>query len=405
MKIILPEKIRSIIFILNHGGYSAHVVGGCLRDMLMGKPPHDWDITTSARPEQVKRLFDITLDTGLKHGTVTVNYMGQLCEITTWRTDINYSDHRHPEQVKFTDSLKSDLARRDFTINAMAFHPDEGIIDPFGGMEDIGKRLIRPVGDPVIRFSEDALRMLRAIRFSAQLGFDIESRTYDAIKKLHDDIAYISFERIRAELDKIMSSDHPEKLALVWDTRLSDHIFPGIPAFPESCMKACQTSHSAGDPVFILSSLFYGAFDSDRDKHAGTLLRRLKYDNRTISGVKNILYAAELLKTPTGRNTRLACRMYGVKAAKEAANIMTLCGAWHNKGILVIDPSQMDEPEPLLISGADLIGRSICEGRETGIILSLLDLCLCENPRLNDPETLLLLSEGFHSMLHRYNLL
>ena len=205
MQIILPEKIRSIISVLNRAGFAAHAVGGCVRDALMGKQPQDWDITTSARPEDVKKLFENTFDTGLKHGTVTVIFEGQPCEVTTWRVDLDYSDHRHPGQVRFTDSLEADLARRDFTINAMAYHPDEGIIDPFGGLEDIGKKLIRSVGDPASRFGEDALRMLRAIRFSAQLGFEIEGRTYEAIKSLHGDIAYVSFERIRAELDRIMS--------------------------------------------------------------------------------------------------------------------------------------------------------------------------------------------------------
>ncbi|NLW01797.1 MAG: polynucleotide adenylyltransferase [Clostridiaceae bacterium] len=405
MQIILPEKIRSIISVLNHGGYSAHAVGGCVRDMLMGNQPQDWDITTSARPEQVKRLFKITFDTGLKHGTVTVNFAGQLCEITTWRTDLCYSNHRHPEQVRFTDSLEADLARRDFTINAMAFHPDEGITDPFGGMEDIGKKRIRSVGDPAGRFNEDALRMLRAIRFSAQLGFDIEEPTYDAIKDLHGDIAYISFERIRTELDKILSSVHPEKLALIWDTRLSDHIFPGIPAFPESCVKACHSPYTGKGQVFILSSLFFGAFNKDRDKHAETLLRRLKYDNRTISGVKKVLWAAETLKTPSLRNIRLASHLYGAIASEMAANILALGGSWHNKGIFATNLSQIAEQQRLLISGADLIGRGIGEGREIGAILSLLHLCIHEKPQLNDPEILLMLSEELHGKLHRHNLL
>ena len=403
MHIILPKKVRSIIAILNHGGFHAHVVGGCVRDMVMGKEPHDWDITTSARPEQVWELFQITLDTGLKHGTVTVNFEGQLCEITTWRTDLSYIDHRHPEQVRFTDSLESDLARRDFTINAMAFHPDEGITDPFGGMGDISKKLIRSVGETVERFSEDALRMLRAIRFSAQLGFDIENQTYYAIKTLHRDIGYISFERIRIELDKIMSSAHPDKIGLIWDTQLSTHIFPGIPAFPESLMKACQDPHGRRGPVFILSSLFYGAFEQESAEHAGFLLRRLKYDNRTISNVKKVLKAADLLKAPTQRNIRCACHLYGVKAAELALSVLALDNHHQNKDS--IDPSLVNEPLPLQISGTDLIRSGIDEGRDIGVILSLLNLCLYEKPQLNHTDILLLLSEEFHKKLHGNNLL
>lgn len=405
MRIILPKKVRSIISVLNHEGFSAHVVGGCVRDLVMGKEPHDWDITTSARPEQVKELFEVTLDTGLKHGTVTVNFEGQLCEVTTWRADLCYIDHRHPEQVRFTDSLKADLARRDFTINAMAYHPDEGITDPFGGMEDISRNLIRAVGDPVQRFSEDALRMLRAIRFSAQLGFDIEGRTCHAIKCLRRDIAYISFERIRSELDRILSSAHPDRLALIWDTGLSSHIFPGIPVLPEPCLKACHTPGIPGDPVYILSSLFYGAFTQDRAEQAKSLLRRLKYDNRTISDITNILRATEPLRTPTRRNIRLACRLYGRKPAEMAARILEQHEARCDMDILTAVPSLVTEPQPLPVSGADLIRSGIGEGREIGIILSVLNLCLDEQPLLNDRETLLLLSGAIRKKLQEHSLL
>jgi len=392
MSIILPEKICHIISVLNRNGFRAHAVGGCVRDMLLGKNPTDWDVTTSARPEQVKMLFDRTIDTGLRHGTVTVNYEGQLCEITTWRTDIDYVDHRHPEQVKFTDSLEADLARRDFTINAMAFHPDEGIIDPFGGMEDIKRKLIRSVGNSLDRFSEDALRMLRAIRFSAQLGFEIEHRTYEAIKILHRDIRYVSFERIRNELDKIIASAHPYRLALIWDTGLSDHIFPGIPSFPEICRKACHEAFAAENPIFILSSLLYGAFGNDRERQAESILRRLKYDKRTISEVKKVLSCSELLRAPTQRNIRRACRLYGVRAAEAAAHLLSLEGNEQFTGIFSARRSLFVEPKPPEVSGNDLIKCGIREGREIGIILSLLEMCLYEKPQLNDKETLLLLS-------------
>lgn len=405
MRIILPKKVSSIISVLNQAGFSAHAVGGCVRDLIMGKEPHDWDITTSARPEQVKALFEVTLDTGLKHGTVTVNHEGQWCEITTWRTDLGYINHRHPEQVRFTDSLEADLARRDFTINAMAFHPDEGIIDPFGGMDDIRSRLIRSVGDPMKRFGEDALRMLRAIRFSAQLGFEIESRTYQAIRMLHADIAYISFERIRSELDKIMASAHPERLGLIWDTRLSDHIFPSIPALPEPFLRTCHEPFIPGTPVYFLGSLFYWVFAQDRTEQAARILWRLKYDNRTISDTRNLLLAAELMKAPTPRNIRLACRLYGKKIAEMAAKISAQHGDTANRENCGFDPLLMADPQPLAITGADLIRSGIGEGREIGAILSLLNLCLCENPRLNTRETLLLLSGAFHKKLLENNLL
>jgi len=405
MRLILPKKVCSIISVLNHAGFSAHAVGGCVRDLIMGKEPHDWDITTSARPEQVKALFDFTLDTGLKHGTVTVNYEGQWCEITTWRTDLRYINHRHPEQVEFTDSLEADLARRDFTINAMAFHPDEGLVDPFGGMEDIRSRLIRSVGDPVKRFSEDALRMLRAIRFSAQLGFDIENRTYEAIKRLHADIAYISFERIRSELDKIMASENPEKLCLIWDTRLSDHIFPGISDYPEPFTQACRAPFGPENRVCFLASFLYRAFTHNRAEQAAKLLKRLKYDNRTISCIKNVLLSIDLVKVPTPRNIRLSCRLYGKEATEMALHVMTQEIHQANGDIVPADASLLAEPQPMAISGTDLIRSGIDEGREIGAILTLLNLCLCENPELNGRETLLLLAEAFHKKLRESNLL
>lgn len=402
MRIILPDKIRAIISVLNRNGFCAHAVGGCVRDMLMGKEPKDWDITTSARPEQVKSLFETTIDTGLKHGTVTVIYEGQPCEVTTWRTDINYKDHRHPEQVEFTDSLEADLARRDFTINAMAFHPDEGITDPFGGMEDIQRKLIRSVGDPLERFSEDALRMLRAIRFSAQLGFKIEDRTYNAIRILNKDIGFVSFERIRNELDRILSSAHPYKLGLIWDTGLSSHVFPGIPALPEIFLKACGAAYEAAKPIFLLTSLFYGAFGKCSANQAQILLRRLKYDNRTISQVKKTLMAAEVLETPTPRNIRRACRLFGAEAAEAAFLILSLAGKCSTGAV---DPSLFADPQPLMISGSDLIRSGLNEGKEIGIILSLLDLCLCENPMINDADTLLLLFRELRGKIHGYGLL
>lgn len=404
MRIILPKKVQSIIAVLNRAGFSAHVVGGCVRDALLGKEPQDWDITTSARPEQVKELFAVTYDTGLKHGTVTVNFEGQLCEITTWRTDLGYMDHRHPEQVKFTDSLEFDLARRDFTINAMAYHPEEGIIDPFGGMADIRSKLIRSVGDPTRRFGEDALRMLRAIRFSAQLGFDIEKQTYQAIQKLYSDIVFISFERIRSELDKIMSSAHPDRLSLIWDTGLSRHIFPAIPVFPEPCLKACHAASIPHHPIFCLGCLFYGAFSRDSSEQAVSLLKRLRYDNRTISAVKNLLLASDLLETPTPRNIRLACRQYGKETAETAALMLAQIGDRDKRSALHAALPFMEQ-QPLRLTGADLIRSDIGEGREIGAILSLLHLCLCEKPELNDREILLLLSAAIREKLVNNGLL
>ena len=183
MEIRIPEKVSEIIHELNQNGYEAFAVGGCVRDSILGKLPQDWDITTSAKPHEVKRIFRRTIDTGIEHGTVTVMLGKEGFEVTTYRVDGEYEDNRHPKQVSFTANLTEDLARRDFTINAMAYNPDCGLVDVFGGLEDLRRKVIRSVGTAAERFDEDALRILRAIRFSAQLGFDIEKNTREAMTK------------------------------------------------------------------------------------------------------------------------------------------------------------------------------------------------------------------------------
>lgn len=177
MTIQLPGKVKCIIDTLTEAGYEAYAVGGCVRDSVLGRTPEDWDITTSASPGQVKQLFPVTIDTGIKHGTVTVLLDREGFEVTTYRIDGEYEDQRHPKEVVFTSDLLEDLKRRDFTINAMAYNEQDGLVDAFDGMEDLKKRIIRCVGSPTDRFQEDALRMMRAVRFAAQLGFSIEDST------------------------------------------------------------------------------------------------------------------------------------------------------------------------------------------------------------------------------------
>ena len=184
MQIQLPEKVSYILDILTRAGYEAYAVGGCIRDSVLGKVPQDWDITTSAMPQQVKALFPKTIDTGIRHGTVTVLLKREGFEVTTYRVDGIYEDYRRPRQVTFTPELTEDLKRRDFTINAMAYNSKEGLVDAFGGIEDLKAGRIRCVGAPEQRFGEDALRMMRAVRFAAQLGFSIEDATEEAVQRL-----------------------------------------------------------------------------------------------------------------------------------------------------------------------------------------------------------------------------
>lgn len=222
----IPEKVEYIISTLTDSGFEAYAVGGCVRDTILGRIPGDWDITTSARPEQVKELFKRTIDTGIQHGTVTVMLDKEGFEVTTYRIDGEYEDSRHPKSVEFTTNLVEDLKRRDFTINAMAYNPKTGIVDVFDGIGDMERRLIRCVGRAEERFDEDALRMLRAVRFAGQLGFSIDEKTRKAVCQKAEALKNISAERIRAELTKLLVSDHPELLREVYETNISQAILP-----------------------------------------------------------------------------------------------------------------------------------------------------------------------------------
>lgn len=203
MVINMPAGAEEIINCINKAGFEAFIVGGCVRDCLLGRMPNDWDITTSAKPEQVKALFRRTIDTGIQHGTVTILIGDEQYEVTTYRIDGDYSDGRHPDDVTYTSLLSDDLRRRDFTINAMAYHPSTGLVDLFGGVDDLDKKIVRCVGNAEDRFGEDALRMMRAIRFAAALGYSIDDETYNAIIKLHANLSKVSAERIRVEMEKL----------------------------------------------------------------------------------------------------------------------------------------------------------------------------------------------------------
>ena len=222
-----PEAVLSVMSRLFGHGHDAWLVGGCVRDLLLQRTPADWDVCTSAHPDTVLSLFPGSLDTGARHGTITAliacgdNPAHRLpVEITTWRSESGYTDHRHPDVVRFSDSLETDLSRRDFTINAMAWHPEKGLVDLFGGREDLKRGLVRCVGDPLARFREDALRMLRAIRFCSQLGFQLDRDAMLAIRRHRDAIGHVSRERIQYELNRTLTGTCPSRASLWWETGL-----------------------------------------------------------------------------------------------------------------------------------------------------------------------------------------
>ncbi len=239
MVIKIPPQVNTVIEILNALGHSAYVVGGACRDIIMGKPVHDWDVATNALPEETAAAFaDFrVIETGMKHGTLTVIVDSMSIEITTYRIESGYSDNRHPDSVSFTANIEDDLSRRDFTVNAIAYSPSDGAVDPYGGRNDIEKKLIKCVGNPDTRFGEDALRILRALRFSSVLGFEIEDETKESIHRNFRLLANISAERIFTETCKMLCGKDIKRIL----TEFSDVIFF---IFPELApMKGCTQNH------------------------------------------------------------------------------------------------------------------------------------------------------------------
>lgn len=224
----IPQEALVIINRLEVAGYEAYVVGGCVRDLLMGREPNDWDITTSAKPEEVKEVFEKTYDTGIEHGTVTVILDTEHYEVTTYRIEGEYKDFRRPDHVSFVEDIALDLSRRDFTMNAIAYHPDRGFVDPYNGMKHIKEQRIKSVRDAKERFEEDALRILRGIRFSAQLDFQIESNTIKGIEECRHLLEYISKERVRDEFLKICLSDNPAHINKLYELGLLEYIMPEL---------------------------------------------------------------------------------------------------------------------------------------------------------------------------------
>jgi tRNA nucleotidyltransferase (CCA-adding enzyme) len=264
MEFQIPEKVQYIIDTLVDHGFEAYAVGGCVRDMILGKNPEDWDITTSAKPFEVKKVFKRTVDTGIEHGTVTVLLDKDHYEVTTYRLDGIYEDNRRPKEVSFTSSLEEDLKRRDFTINAMAYNPQLGIVDLFGGVKDLKNRLIRCVGNPMERFDEDALRILRAVRFSAQLDFQIEEATKLAIKEKAGLLKNISAERIRMELTKLLVSDNPDRLRLLYELGISKVILPEFDRMMTTPQKNIHHAYSVGEHTIKAVSAVAGSVSENR---------------------------------------------------------------------------------------------------------------------------------------------
>ena len=431
----IPEQVSTILAKLQESGYEAYIVGGCVRDALLGREPNDWDITTSALPMDVKRIFVKTVDTGLQHGTVTVLAGGKGYEVTTYRVDGVYEDGRHPKTVTFTPSLREDLQRRDFTINAMAYREPGVLVDLFGGQKDLADGVIRAVGDPVQRFSEDALRILRAIRFGAQLGYRIEDETLRAASELAVNLRKISAERIRVELEKTITSDHPALLRTAHEAGITAMFLPEF----DQCMETRQNNphhcytvgehilksmelirndrilrltmllHDVGKPACLTTDEqgidhFYGHQEVSASM-AQAILKRLKYDNDTIRKVVKLVRCHDMqirLTAPAVRKAvvKIGEDLFPLFLEVKQADLLAQSTYQREDKQEILDEVKRLYAEiighgdclnlkHLAVNGSDLVRMGVKPGREVGDILARMLNDVLDVPSHNDKDYLL----------------
>ena len=387
-----PKYVRQVLVTLQGRGYPAFLVGGCVRDMVLGVQPHDWDICTAALPEQILELFPGAKLTGGRTGTVTVRVNSHLVEVTPFRTESRYTDHRHPDQVQFVADLTADLSRRDFTVNAMALSPDGVVSDPFGGLADLRRGVIRCVGEPERRFDEDALRMLRALRFSARLGFSIELFTMEAIREKAPLCAALAPERVREELEKILLSQGPEKALEAVELGLLDawleHRLP--PEVPEdlALLPRRMPDRWAGY-AWLLEH--YGCVPA-----AGDFLRALRLDSRSIHVTEQ---SAAVLNEPlpeTAAEWKRCLRRRGIEASVCAARCADAfrLGEGKTRGVkAVLKSGECFSLRQLAVTGDDLTALGL-KGRALGEMLDFLLDYVIDYPENNRRELLLSLAAG-----------
>ncbi len=439
IQIILPEQVSFIINTLNQAGFEAYAVGGCVRDSIMGRVPDDWDITTSADPQQVKNLFRRTIDTGIQHGTVTVMLQKTGYEVTTYRIDGEYEDNRHPKEVIFTKSLEEDLKRRDFTVNAMAYHPGEGLVDLFDGIGDMEKKCIRCVGQAEERFSEDALRMMRGVRFSAQFGYRMEEQTREAIRKLRENLRNVSAERIRVELVKLLVSPHPDYLRIACDLGITKVILPEFDVCMETPQHNPHHCYSVGehtleglkavraDKVLRLAMLLHDigkpltktTDENGKDhfkKHpkesarlAQDILRRLKFDNDTLKKVCRLVefhdWSIDLEENVKISTVRRLIANIGEDAFPDMfeinrADLLSQSSYLRERKLAkqemlesmyreIMEKQECLSLKDLAVGGKDLLAQGIKPGKELGEILQRMLADVFEDPAHNKKEYLL----------------
>jgi len=442
MEIKIPQEVYFVLNSLLKSNYEAYIVGGCVRDSLLGIKANDWDITTNALPEDVQTIFEKTIPTGIKHGTITVIIDSEFIEVTTYRIDGSYSDNRHPTEVKFTSFLEDDLSRRDFTINSMAYNSQQGLKDPFHGQIDLDNRIIKCVGDANLRFKEDALRMLRAIRFSSQLDFTIEDATLKAICENNLLIKNISIERIRIEFCKILTSERPSPgIRLLHLTGLLKYIIPeleksvdfdqknphhnknifdhlmSVMDYSENTLKLRLAAifHDIGKTItFSKDEKGIGHFynhDIEGTRLTNDILKRLKFDNETIKDVCLLIEthmtaytlldsnALKKLINKIGINNLEDLLRLQIADTKGHAEPHDFSIIYKNKenALKILKEKQPLTIKDLAIDGKYLMSQGVPEGREIGILLKKLLEEVLINPKLNTKEHLNKLIKEFTS--------
>lgn len=430
----IPYNVCQILKTLNDNGYQGYIVGGAVRDYVMGREPHDWDIATNATPDRVKDLFDKTVDTGIKHGTVTAMVAGEGFEITTYRTDGKYSDGRHPDSIFFRNDIKDDLGRRDFTINAMAMDINGKIVDPYDGLEDIKKGVIRCVGNPDERFSEDALRMMRAVRFESKFDFELDESVRNAIKRNINKLSNVSAERVRDEFTKMLLSENPTKgFVDAYDTGITSKVLPefdkmmeceqNVPSHyanvgihsldavksirPDANLRWTMLLHDVGKPdTKGVNSKGYDSFYDHPEKSAeiaDNICTRLKFSNADKKEIVNLVEMHEFVAKKDSKIRYFAAK-YGedfikklgeVKDADVSAHVKECSYEFRaenhkfiDKALGFIKDGTAIKPKDLKINGNELKQYGIT-GKAIGKFMESAYLDCLGQPELNTKEMLL----------------
>jgi len=435
MEIKIINEVKKIITELQKSDFTIFIVGGSVRDILMDKKPNDWDLTTDATPDEIVKVFEKTefkiIDISKKHGTIILIINNESYEITTFRIDGDYINNRKPKEVKFTKKIDEDLARRDFTMNALAYSIETGLIDFYNGLKDIENKVIKCVGNPNIRFEEDALRMLRAVRFSAQLDFDIDDNTYNSIKNNINLINNLSIERIREEFNKILISDYPEKgIRSLKELKILELLIPEI----EECYEFNQHNINHDKDVFEhtieviknieknlvlrLAAFFHDIgkpqsffMDNDGVGHfyghdklsveiTRNILIRMKYSNNIINEVLNLIDTHMVVYRDEFKNSTVKKLMKKVNVENlikfQIADIKSTANPNKYEHVLrlekrykeIIDNKEPIDVKQLKINGYDLIKMGLKSGKLIGEILNELLEMVMEKPKLNEKEKL-----------------